>query len=91
MKKNTSNSKIKSRENERNQYVIHCMIKILPDKEALTYLKRIVYDISPVIYWRFRKRILANRFKKIGEIAEHELIEQHLEWNDSWKFFAISN
>jgi hypothetical protein len=35
MKENTSNSKINSRENERNQYVINCMIKRLSDKEAL--------------------------------------------------------
>jgi hypothetical protein len=83
MKENTSNSKIKSRENERKQYVIHCMIKRLSDKEALTYLKRVVYEMLLVTYWRFRKRILANRFKKIREIAEHELIDQHLEWKDS--------
>ena len=66
-------------DNERNQYVIHCMVKRFSDKEAIAYLKGMGYEMSSVTYWRCRKQILANRFKRIQEIADHELIDQHLE------------
>lgn len=66
-------------DNERNQYVIFCMIKRFSDREALAYLKSVGYEMSSVTYWRCRKQILANRFKRIQEIADHELIDQHLE------------
>ena len=62
-------------DNERNQYVIHCMVKRFSDKEALAYLKNMGYEMSSVTYWRCRKQILANRYKRIQEIADHELLE----------------
>jgi hypothetical protein len=55
------------------------MIKRFSDKEALVYLKSMGYEMSSVTYWRCRKKILANRFRRIQEIADHELIDQHLE------------
>ncbi|HJT83486.1 MAG TPA: hypothetical protein VJ697_03300 [Nitrososphaeraceae archaeon] len=63
-------------DNERNQYVIHCIVKRFSDKEALVYLKSMGYKMSSVTYWRIRKSILGNRFKRIQEIADHELREK---------------
>ena len=79
MKENISKPNRKRIENERIEYVIHCMIKRFSDKEALAYLRGVGYEMSSVTYWRYRKKILDNRFKRIAEIADHELIDQHLE------------
>jgi hypothetical protein len=52
------------------------MVKRFSDKEALVYLKSMGYKMSSVTYWRIRKSILGNRFKRIQEIADHELREK---------------
>ncbi|MGD1835018.1 MAG: hypothetical protein ACPKQO_04785 [Nitrososphaeraceae archaeon] len=67
------------KEDETKQYVIECMIKRLPEQEALKYLKDKDCEMSHATYWRKRKNILKNRFKRIKEILDHELIDQHLE------------
>ena len=72
-------------EDETKQYVIDCMIQRLPEQDALQYLKDKGLEMSRVTYWRKRKKILNNRFKRIQEIADHELIDQHLERIDELK------
>lgn len=79
MKEYNTKANKKRIERERIEYVIHCMIKRFSDNEALAYLKGVGFEMSSVTYWRYRKRILANRFKRIAEIADHELIDQHME------------
>ena len=73
-----SEVRIKMIEDEIKQNIIHCMVQRLPEQEALDFLKEQGCEMSHATYWRKRKKILKNRFKRIKEITDHELIDQHL-------------
>lgn len=65
--------------------VIQCMVMRLPEKEALSFLNRQGIEIHEATYYRLKNKILANRFKRIKEIFDHEFIDEYIQAIDTMK------
>lgn len=59
-------------------YIIHCMIKRFSTKESIAYLKGYGYDINERTLRRIKQNIKENRFTRIKDIFDFELIDSHI-------------
>lgn len=66
------------RDPELRMYVIHCMVKRSSTKESLAYLKGYGYKINERTLRRIKKDIKESRFKRVKDIFDFELIDQHI-------------
>lgn len=54
------------------------MVMRFSEKESLAYLKGYGYEITGKTYYEIKKRIKKSRYKRIKDIFEFELVDQHL-------------
>ena len=57
----------------------------LTEKQALTFLNEQGIEIHEATYYRLKNKILNNRFKRIGEIFDHEFIDEYIQAIDTMK------
>ena len=67
------------RDPELRAYIINCMVMRFSEKESLAYLKGHGFEIHERTLYQIKKRIKESRFKRIKEIFDYGIIDQHLQ------------
>jgi len=70
--------KMGSDPNIRN-HIIETMVMRLDNKEAILYLKKNHIQMHERTYYKLKKKILDNRFKRLKEIFDYEFIDEYLQ------------
>ena len=68
------------------QYFIHCIVQRFGPLEALAYLKGKGIEIQQSTYYKYRKIIKENRFKRRNQLADTGYIDYHLDAIDTLDF-----
>ncbi|MDR4512333.1 MAG: hypothetical protein MRJ93_11595 [Nitrososphaeraceae archaeon] len=71
------------RDPDLRQQVIYCIIMRFSEKEAMDFITKKGYTISSRTYRYIKKDVIQSRYKRVEEIFDTGLIDQHLQCLDT--------
>jgi hypothetical protein len=73
------------RDPELRQYVLECIIFRYSQKESIDYISKKGYNITDRTFRNIKRDIVQSRYKRVEEIFDTGLIDQHLQAIDAVK------